>query len=467
MKKLALFLQFVFLVSLTNGFTNVYPKPRNVPPSNMADAGEPLFLTPLIESGQIDEARYKAIVQHKEMLDVSSYAGYFTVNKEYKSNMFFWFFPALHDPKTAPIVLWLQGGPGATSMFGLFLENGPFYITSNKTLEMRKYSWSKTHNMLYLDNPVGTGFSFTEDERGYAINETDVGRDVHTALVQFFKLFGELQSNDFYVTGESYGGKYVPAVSHAIKDYNIKAQTKINLKGLAIGNGLTDPLNQLHYGDYLYQLGLVDKNGRDLFHKYEQKGRDLIVQEKYVEAFNVFDELLDGDMTNEPSLYTNLTGFKYYFNYLRTQDTNESDYMVEWLQRADIRKAIHVGNCTFNVESKIVEDHLKPDVMKSIAVLVADLTQHYKVLLYNGQLDIIVAYPLTENYLQQLKWPGAEKYKTAQRKQWWVEKELAGYSKTVDNLTEVLVRNAGHMVPSDQPKWAFDLISRFTHNKGF
>lgn len=125
-------------------------------------------------------------------------------------------------------------------MFGLFMENGPFIVTANKTLELRKYSWNKSHNLLYIDNPVGTGFSFTDNDKGYATNETDVGRDVHTALVQFFKLFPELQGNDFYVTGESYAGKYVPAVSHAIKDYNIKAETKINLKGLAIGNGLTD-----------------------------------------------------------------------------------------------------------------------------------------------------------------------------------------------------------------------------------
>lgn len=353
-------------------------------------------------------------------------------------------------------------------MYGLFLENGPFIVTENKTLEMREYSWNKCHNLLYIDNPVGTGFSFTENEKGYATNETDVGRDVHTALVQFFKLFPELQTNDFYVTGESYGGKYVPAVSHAIKDYNIKAQTKINLKGLAIGNGLTDPVNQLEYGDYLYQIGLVDLNGRNQIHTYEKKGKDLIKKGKYIEAFNLFDELIDGDLTEEPSLFKNLTGFDYYFNFLHNQDpSNDSDYMLQWLQTADIRKTIHVGNLTFNIESTKVEEYLKEDIMQSMAVLVEDLVQHYRVLIYNGQLDIIVAYPLTENYIQNLKWPGAEKYKTAQRKAWYVGTELAGYSKTVDNLTEVLVRNAGHMVPSDQPKWALDLITRFTHNKRF
>ena len=45
--------------------------------------------------------------------------------------------------------------------------------------------------------------------------------------------------------------------------------------------------------------------------------------------------------------------------------------------------------------------------------------------------------------------------------------ELAGYAKQVGNLTVALVRNAGHMVPHDQPLWAFDLINRFTSGKKF
>lgn len=466
LKTLSLFIFLAFVSTNVYAFINAYPKLKKTVLKQNEDVGEPLFLTPLIENGKIEEARKKASVEHKEMGLVNSYAGYLTVNKEYNSNLFFWFFLAKYDPKHAPVVLWLQGGPGASSLFGLFLENGPFIITSNITLAQRKYSWNLSHNLLYIDNPVGTGYSFTKNDKGYATNQTDVGRDIHTALVQFFKLFPELQDNDFFVTGESYGGKYVPAVSHAIKDYNIKAETKINLKGLAIGNGFTDPENQLLYGDYLYQLGIIDFNGRNLFHQYEKKAHDLIEQKKYIEAFELFNSLLDGDY-GSPSLFTNITGFNYYFNYLQTKETNESQWMSEWVQRPDVRRAIHVGNCTFNVEAKIVEDHLKGDIMQSLAVLISDLTQHYRVLIYNGQLDIIVAYPLTVNYLQNLKWSSADKYKTAARKQWWVNGELAGYAKIVDNLTEVLVRNAGHMVPYDQPRWALDLITRFTRNKKF
>jgi vitellogenic carboxypeptidase-like protein len=94
------------------------------------------------------------------------------------------------------------------------------------------------HNVIYIDNPVGTGFSFTDKEEGYAKNEIDVGNNLYEALIQFFTLFPDLQKNKFFVTGESYAGKYVPAVSHAIHKRNGNAKIKINLKGLAIGNFL-------------------------------------------------------------------------------------------------------------------------------------------------------------------------------------------------------------------------------------
>lgn len=93
MKQLV-FAFFAFAIcNIASGFTNVYPKLKSRPVLN-EDVGDPLFLTPLIENGKIDMARTKAIVQHKDVTDVSSYAGYLTVNKKYNSNLFFWFFPA-------------------------------------------------------------------------------------------------------------------------------------------------------------------------------------------------------------------------------------------------------------------------------------------------------------------------------------------------------------------------------------
>lgn len=336
-------------------------------------------------------------------------------------------------------------------------------------MKARKYSWNINCNLLYLDNPVGTGFSFT-DEDGYARNEVDVGNNLYEALVQFFTLFPQLQTNPFYVTGESYAGKYVPSVSYTIHQRNQDAKLKIPLKGLAIGNGLSDPGNQMYYGDYLYQLGLVDANGLELFHQYEQKGRDAIRRKDFKTAFEVFDALINMDQLPSGSLFKNMTGFTTYFNYLQQEDDGADKPMGEFLKRSDVRLALHVGNLPFHGlddDENKVEEYLKLDVMDSVAPYVIELLKSYRVCIYNGQLDIIVAYPLTIHYLQNLAFDDADKYKSAPRYIWRVGNDIAGFVHEAGNLVEVLVRNAGHMVPHDQPKWAFDLITRFTHTKGF
>lgn len=451
-------------ISQSSCFTNIYPKIKQE--SINGDPGSPLILTPLIKAGQIKEAQDAATVKLDDFKDLPRYSGYFTVNEEFNSNLFFWYFPANIDPTNAPVVLWLQGGPGATSLIGLFGENGPFEVKSQK-VTLRKYSWSLAHNLIYIDNPVGVGYSFTEG--GFSKNETVIGENLYNALVQFFQLFPDLQKNEFYITGESYGGKYVPAVSYAVYKNNPGADTVINLQGLALGNGFTDPVNQLNYADYLYQLGLIDANAQKLLQGIQEKGVNLIDHQQWVAAFHLFDELLDGDLSGHPSLFKNITGFSNYYNYLVSNDsTNDYEFMGKYIQSDQVRKAIHVGTMPFNGgENPVVELNLIEDIMQSVAPWVSELLDNYRVLVYNGQLDIIVAYPLTLGFLQNLNFNGADAYKTAERHQWWVDGDIAGYVKQAGNLTEVLVRNAGHMVPRDQPKWAFDLITRFTHRKPY
>lgn len=184
----------------------------------------------------------------------------------------------------------------------------------------------------------------------------------------------------------------------------------------------------------------------------------------YFLPLQVFDKLLNGDL-HSGSLFYNLTGFSFYFNYLHDKEEG-SDAMGTYIQLVKVRKAIHVGNLTFHTDNK-VEINLKQDMMQSVKPWVEVLLEEYKVLIYNGQLDIIVAYLLTLGFLQALQWSGAAAYKTAPRVKWHVDNELAGYAKSVGNMTELLVRDAGHMVPSDQSKWALDLIKRFTSNKPF
>ena len=437
-----------------------------------ADPGEPLFLTPLIEAGELQQARElsRVVGLPGPGADITSHAGFLTVNKELNSNLFFWFFESQQvPPAEAPVVLWLDGGPGASSMFGLFVETGPFDADVDLNLVARNLSWTNTNNMLYIDNPVGTGFSFTDDEAGYATNQDDVARDLYSALTQFFTAFEMFQDNAFYVTGESYGGKYVPAISYKIHVENPTAELKVNLKGMAIGCGYVDPINQVDYGDFLYNIGLIGANQRDEFHAIATETIDLINQGDLLSAFYRFDTVFYGLKHPYPTLFQNTTGFTNIYNYLESVDAHsvDSSPFNNFLQLPASRASIHVGNLPFNAESITVANYMLVDMMNTTKPLVAALLDAgYKVMTYNGQLDLIVAYPLTESWMSSMEWHGAEQYRDAERIIWREQGEIAGYVRQVDNLQQVLVRNAGHDVPADQPGPVYALITKFFTSDG-
>lgn len=266
MRSVTVLCLFVFyFATVSHGYLHVGGhKPRIL--EFFGDVGEPLFLSPLIKANKIQEAQRAAKV-NLTGADIESYSGFLTVNELFKSNLFFWFFKSKNCAETDPVILWLQGGPGGSSLFGLFEENGPFTVNDKLELVSREHAWTNNHSVLYIDNPVGTGFSLTGNQHGYADNQTQVGKELYSALVQFFKLFPELQKNEFFITGESYAGKYIPAIAYTILKNNPSAELKINLQGLAIGNGLSDPeTQQTQYGALLYEIGLIDINLR---RKYE------------------------------------------------------------------------------------------------------------------------------------------------------------------------------------------------------
>ncbi|XP_069504347.1 probable serine carboxypeptidase CPVL [Ambystoma mexicanum] len=434
------------------------------------DPGQPLFLTPYLESGRIQEAQELSLVGPLPGYNTKSYSGYLTVNKTCNSNLFFWFFPAQIQPENAPVLLWLQGGPGGTSMFGLFVEHGPYVVNKNLTLSARKFPWSATYSVIYIDNPVGTGFSFTDDDQGFAKDQVDVGRDLYSALTQFFQLFPEYQKNDFYATGESYAGKYVPAIGYYIHTHNPTAKVKINFKGVAIGDGLCDPEVMLGgYAEFLYQAGMADEKQKAVVQQRTDLAVLYIQQEKWVEAFEVFDALLNGDLSEYPSFFQNITGCTNYFNFLRCQEPSDQQYFGSLLSLSEVRKSIHVGNLTFNDGSE-VEKHLMSDVMKTIKPWLAVLMDNYKVLLYSGQLDVIVAAPLTERFLPTVPWSRVKDYQDAERMYWKIcpsDTEVAGYVRQVGEFFQVIVRGGGHILPYDQPERSFDMIHRFISGCGW
>ena len=236
-------------------------------------------------------------------------------------NTFFWYLPALNGDPDAPVLLWLQGGPGASSLYGMFTEVGSFNIDENGEAYNRspEANWNQEYSLLFIDNPVGVGFSFSNDESAYVTDQIQVrgahglhgvhgvhgvsandvtmspchhatmslwclhpispttrpphrhqvGADLHAALLQFYQLFPDKRNDGFYVTGESYAGKYIPACAYTIQQRNLVAtsdEEKIPLAGISIGDGAMSPPDQFkNYGSLLYYTGMVTSADRKVF----------------------------------------------------------------------------------------------------------------------------------------------------------------------------------------------------------
>lgn len=145
------------------------------------------------------------------------YAGYVNVDKIKGRSLFYYFAEAAHgdgDPSSKPLILWLNGGPGCSSLgYGAMMELGPFGVNPDgRTLYSRKFSWNRVANLLFLESPAGVGFSYSNTTTDYEISgDKTTAQDSYTFLINWFKKFPHFKSSDFYIMGESYAGTSSPS----------------------------------------------------------------------------------------------------------------------------------------------------------------------------------------------------------------------------------------------------------------
>ena len=173
-------------------------------------------------------------------------------------DMFYWLFKSRGSPETDPLMIWLTGGPGCASEVALFYENGPYTINDDLTLNPNAQSWNKVSNLLYVDQPVGTGFSRCSSIFHYDSTEDEIAANIKTFIDGFLQANPEFRGRDFFITGESYAGHYIPAIAyHFVKEIPA-GSLGLNFKGIAIGNGWVDPVVQYpQYAEFAYEAGLV------------------------------------------------------------------------------------------------------------------------------------------------------------------------------------------------------------------
>lgn len=168
------------------------------------------------------------------------YSGYLNIEG---GSFHYVFFDSQRDPDNDPIVLWLNGGPGCSSLLGMTYETGPFvFIEGTAQFQLNPYAWNMRANLLYIQSPGGVGFSKVS-KRGIKSDDGTTALDNYNALIAFMEKFPNLAKNDLYLTGQSYAGIYIPYLAYEIINKNklVSTHIKLKLKGVMINNACTDP----------------------------------------------------------------------------------------------------------------------------------------------------------------------------------------------------------------------------------
>ncbi|XP_068666186.1 serine carboxypeptidase-like 50 [Aristolochia californica] len=397
-------------------------------------------------------------------------SGYLPVNTTSGSAIFFAFYEAQQPSSLlsqTPLVVWLQGGPGCSSMTGNFFELGPWLVKSdptspmNLTLKPNPGSWNRLFGLLFIDNPVGAGFSVAATPEEIPRDQSTVARHLCIALRSFLSANPMFSSRPLYITGESYAGKYVPAFGYYLLEQNsrLPPSRQINLQGLAIGNGLTHPVTQVAmHAVTAYFSGLINRKQQVQLEQLQNEAVRLTKEEKWREAWEARNRVLD--------TLRNMTGLSTLLDFRRKKDY-ESQLVTDLLQNEDVKKALGAKTDIIFVEcSGVVGDALSEDVMKSVKFMVEELVKKSKVLLYQGQFDLQDGVVSSEAWIEQMEWEELEKFLMAERKVWEVNGVLSGYVQRWGSLTHAAVLGAGHLVPADQSLSSQAMIEDWILEKG-
>eukprot|EP00757_Euglenozoa_sp_SAG-D1_P022446 gene22446-161_t len=430
------------------------------------------------------------------------YSGYLTVDAASGRQLFYMFAESQNDPASDPVALWLNGGPGCSSLIGFFDEHGPFrptFASGGTELEELPAAWNKVANTLYLEAPAGVGFSFSNNKSDYIVGDTRTAQDNYHALVQFFTKFPSLKGNDFWVTGESYGGHYTPELTNAILEGNKQAppSQQINIKGLMAGNAWTDPelgawgvveqwwthalISRETYNDiYKYctyteiTYWIINNVSAQATVKMSHDGAgtypepnpgsklcyDALIKGSKVEFGNIDITAIYSDMCVKGAVQKgSLPGS----NPCIAQNT------ITYLNQPAVQAAIHANPtkwapCSSTISYQFFE---KPGPLTSMVPYYTKFMNetNLRILVFSGDVDAIVPFPSTRAWIETLSRPILVPFRA-----WYTDTngpQVGGWVTTYDRLTFTTVRNAGHEVPVIQPGRALYMFEKFLKGESF
>lgn len=372
------------------------------------------------------------------------------------------------------------------------------------------------HNVLYIEQPAGVGFStcdFENHPEDCTFNDNSAAKDNLDVILGFFEKYPEFKTNDFFITGESYSGIYVPYTSNALYHYNQAnintGKFRPNFKGFLVGNGVTNwkydtepAYLQMGYWHSLYsqqtyedmQAGGCDYSGLAWNEFPSQACMDLYTKfsddTDKVNIYNIFGYCWglptdDGSHKNlassddmgitqvggqiktykkafSPRDYTpwrfpNIPGREHKLK--ETPPCVDGEFIIKYMNRPEVRTALHIPDSA-RAFDMCASTGFAYDVLKIGSQWIYEaLRGKIRMLHYSGDIDGAVPTTGTYNWIQSMNPKVLEEYRV-----WNVDNELAGYVEEYDGLTFVTVHGAGHMVPTDKPKQMFYLLNNWIKN---
>ncbi|KAL2230437.1 serine carboxypeptidase-like 40 [Sesamum indicum] len=397
------------------------------------------------------------------------YGGYVTVDRKAGRAFYYYFVEAQRSHKSLPLLLWLNGGPGCSSLaYGAMQELGPFRVHSDgKTLYKNRFAWNYAANVLFLESPAGVGFSYSNTTTDFEIGgDRKTAMDNYVFLLNWLKRFPEYKNRDFYISGESYAGHYVPQLAHTILYHNLKANnTIINLKGIIIGNAVIDDETDVKgMYEYFGTHALVSDETTNRIMKYCDFSPNATQQlDECNEAANEADRCINAiDIYNiYAPLCSNssLTEKPKKANGVSLDPCSDS-YVYAYLNRPEVQEALHANVTKIPYAWQPCSEVLKKwtDSPATIIPLLKEFMAHgLRVWIFSGDIDGRIPVTSTKQSIQKMKLP----IKTSWHP-WFLGGEVGGYTQVYEgNLTFATVRGAGHQVPSYQPARALSLIMHF------
>ncbi|GLJ33088.1 hypothetical protein SUGI_0665910 [Cryptomeria japonica] len=384
----------------------------------------------------------------KEALPTAS--GYLTIKEKPGAQMFYAYYEAIEPSlqlSERPILLWLQGGPGCSGLIGNLYELGPWIVAQDLRLHKNSGPWNRMFGLLFIDNPIGSGFSVAPTDHDIPTNQEEIAKDLYSALQAFYGLNPLFKFRPFFVAGESYGGKFVLSLAYYMVQ-QVEKGGSLRIDGVAVGNGMIDPVIQVRsHASLAYAVGLIDSEQKLQLESLQQEAVNLTTQQKWNEARIARNRVL--------SRLLKTTGLRTLDDMRRTVPyhslDNGTDFLRLFVNQRAVKEALNAHpNATWVDCSDAVGVRLQGDIMKSTKWRVERLLLKMPVLLYQGQFDLRDGVVSTEDWMRTLLWDDLAEFWRAERKVWRVSKVLAGYVRSYSNLTHVVVARAGHLAPADQ-----------------